>query len=481
MQYARCRVLIAGAGPSGLAAALMCLHRGWTDIVLVERRADPDRFERGKAFNYQLDGRGQAILEHIGVDADRLRRYGLPNDHFKLTQFSPDGASKTSSPPILMPDRKTPYWMTRQNLLRMLQELLAERNRSGAATILYGHVLAGMEHGNHGNAVAVVNGPDNEELHYCADLILGCDGLGSQVRRGLEQVLPESNFGMTSFPSPSAGLRYKVLSLPPRFPVSGCEAGVHDHEMAYAFLSTYKDKDKRLALFALPVPSATENRNMNIILPPDHEFWSLTSVEDVMAFLTEGFPQLPLTSLVTPQETEAFVNGAPGAFPEPQFANRIHASFSDGEAATDVLLIGDAAHAFPPDLGMGVNSALEDLRVLNELLDQHAEQISTAAAVFAQVRLPENKALVRLVQSVHPYQYNQIPWRLKLWMLKFVLQLGISKVTGGRVGPPGFVLSQHHRMGFVEMEQKKQRADTVFYGFVVLFAAVCALVIRALV
>lgn len=481
MQHSRCRVLIAGAGPSGLAAALMCLHRGWTDIVLVERRADPHRFERGKAFNYQLDGRGQAILEQIDVDAARLRRYGLPNDHFRLTQFAPDGSAKTSSPPILMADRKTPYWMTRQNLLKLLQELLAERNPNNAVKVLYGHMIEGLGSHADGTPHVTMTGPDEKQIQICADLILGCDGLGSRVRQGLQHLLPEADFGMSAFASPSAGLKYKVLSLPPNFPVDGHDAGVSDHEMAYAFGSTYKDKDKRLALFALPVPSATENRNMNIILPPEHQFWTLSGAEDVMRFLSEGFPQLPLKSLVTSGEAEAFASGAPGAFPEPQYANCIHAHFSEGSATTDCLLIGDAAHAFPPDLGMGVNSALEDLRVLNDLLDEHEEQVAVAAAAFAKARLPENQALVRLVKSVHPYQYNQTPWRLKLWMLKFVLQLGISKVTRGRVGPPGFVLSQHHRMGFVDMERRKHRADAVFYGVALLLATGVALGVRALV
>lgn len=471
MQVSRCRVLISGAGPSGLVAALMCLDRAWTDIVVVERRADPSQFERGKAFNYQLDGRGQAILERLGIGADHLRRYGLPNDHFKLTQFTPEGKANTSSPPILMPDRKTPYWMTRHNLLKMLQEVLAERNKTGAVSMLYGHEVERLACDDEGFLQAHITTAQNCQAVFSAELILGCDGLGSQVRKGLKSLGTEPGFEMKSFPSPSAGLKYKVLALPPKFSVAGHASGVTDHEMAYAFHSNYAEKKKRLALFALPVPSPTENRNVNIILPSDHHFWGLTGVDEIMGFLHQGFPQLAFDSLVSSEEAQAFANGPPGAFPRPQYAQQIHALFSKGARKTDCLLIGDAAHAFPPDLGMGVNSALEDLLVLNKLLDKHQDNVPAACNEYQVSRLPENRALVHLVKSVHPYQYNQVPWRLKLWMVKFVVQLAISKVTGGRVSPPGFVLSQHHLMSFVEMKRRKNQADTVFFGLLALLAA----------
>ena len=34
-----------------------------------------------------------------------------------------------------------------------------------------------------------------------------------------------------------------------------------------------------------------------------------------------------------------------------------------------VVLVGDAIHAFPPDIGQGVNSALSDVVMLGEALD----------------------------------------------------------------------------------------------------------------
>ena len=40
-----------------------------------------------------------------------------------------------------------------------------------------------------------------------------------------------------------------------------------------------------------------------------------------------------------------------------------------------LLLLGDALHAFPPDLGQGVNSGLEDVVELNNCLDDSNDSI----------------------------------------------------------------------------------------------------------
>jgi 2-polyprenyl-6-methoxyphenol hydroxylase-like FAD-dependent oxidoreductase len=272
----------------------------------------------------------------------------------------------------------------------------------------------------------------------------------------------EQNFSMRALPSPSAELRYKVLTFPSRFSVIGSTEEVADHTLAYCFLSTYRDSRERMALFALPVPSPNEPRNINIILHRSHRFWELDSVEAVRDFLRRGFPQLDFDQILDERELAAFASLEAAAFPQPQYANGIHATVGAREHRQDCLLLGDAAHAFPPDLGMGVNSALEEVFTLKRLLDQHREHVGRACEAFARRRLPENRSLVRLVQRVHPYQYNQVPWRLKAWFLKFMLQRSLTRLTRGAIPAPGFVLSQKYRMDFSTMEQQYLRAELGF-------------------
>lgn len=472
--------LIAGAGPCGLAAALMLLDRGWEKIVVVEKRESADEFVRGRAFNYQLDGRGQLILEELGFSKQELQRHGLPNNSFRQVTFSPDGSSKPFEFPALLPGRKTPYWMTRAHLLALLQEALNRRNTDGRVTLLYGHRLEQIQRAEDGALQVRVEGADSGGQIFTPRLLLGCDGLNSAVRMGLQELAApgsqteRADFAMTRFPSPSAELRYKVLTLPPRFAVSGSDEGVSDHTLAYCFLSTYQRPNERMALFALPVPHADEPRNINIILHRDHEFWKLRDEESVLDYLRRGFPQLDLGQVLNHEELADFATLDAPQFPEPQYANSIHFSLGHREHQQDVLLLGDAAHAFPPDLGMGVNSALEEVFILKRLLDKNKDQVSRSCSAFAARRLPENQALVRLVQRVHPYQYNQVPWRLKLWFLKFIWQRNLTRLTRGLVPPPGFVLSQKHRMDFVTMERDYLRAERGFLLSLVLVGALIA-------
>ena len=74
------------------------------------------------------------------------------------------------------------------------------------------------------------------------------------------------------------------------------------------------------------------------------------------------------------------------------------ACFLSGDAAA--LLVGDALHALPPDIGQGVNSALEDVTVLASCLGGATE----AAKAYEQRRMGDAEALVRIVRVAAPFQ-----------------------------------------------------------------------------
>ena len=150
----------------------------------------------------------------------------------------------------------------------------------------------------------------------------------------------------------------------------------------------------------------------------------------------------------------------------------MHAEIEAGGTITSCVLLGDAAHAFPPDLGLGVNSALEDVYLLGQELAMSEGALSAAAARYESARLPESRALVRLVRKVFPHQYNHIPWRFKISMVKFFAQLGLSKISGGLIDEPGFKLSQNEKIGYRELERRILKTDITLYVMLTLIVSV---------
>ena len=442
-------VFIGGGGPAGLAAALLFQQLGWDEVVLVEARSGPQDFEKNRAFNYLIDARGQRLLRRLGI-AERLHDYGVLTTGFVATTIAADGKVSVAKPPIIDPERPPAFWSTRRNILTMLHEALEQRN-DGRVKVLYEHQVAGFEHSDTGAAQVIVDAPDGSQKRFSPDLILACDGLSSALRMEAEK-LPEvapGHFAMQQHPSISAELYYKVLNLPHRFTANDGEFAVDDHHMTYVITSRHKDLQKACALFSFPVANSEHPRTVNLIRERDHVLWTITEPTELLDYLADAFPQLDIRALISEAEARDFVSLAPGRFPQPQYSRSLHARLGSGEHTSDLVLIGDAAHAFPPDLGMGVNSAFEDIEKLEEFLPE-GDYDKASITAYAKARLPEAAALVRLVQSTFPQQYNTRPWAVRRWAAGFVANTALHKAAPSLFDRPAFLLgangaSQLHR------------------------------------
>jgi 2-polyprenyl-6-methoxyphenol hydroxylase-like FAD-dependent oxidoreductase len=456
-------VLISGGGPSGLAAAIMLHELGWDDITLVERRPESAPFDRSKAFNYQIDGRGQAMLARIGIAIPELETYGVANRKFVLNSIGPDGRVKSFSPPLVRPDKQTAYWITRTSLLDLLHQRLEQINTDNRIKLLNDHTVDRLSMEDGELSVRLLGG-DGEAIRLSPRLVLGCDGVNSRVRECL-QTIPNASgksFEQVVTPSASSDLMYKVIRLPRNITVGGKTGLINDPAKAYVFHSAYKGPTERVSLFSLPVARPGESRTANIILPRNHSLWQIGRADELRDYLNTGFPQLDIDEVFPADELGEFLDLKTGKFPDPQYSTHVHAVLGDAQPASCVLL-GDAAHAFPPDLGLGVNSALEDVRLLGAALEEATHGLSDAGDRFERERLPESRALVRLVRRVFPHQYNHVPWRFQLSLAKFLAQLGLSKLSFGLVDEPGFRLCQDERISYTECERRIRRTDLTLY------------------
>ncbi|MEM6683183.1 MAG: NAD(P)/FAD-dependent oxidoreductase [Pseudomonadota bacterium] len=445
-------VFISGGGPCGLAAALMLHQRGFSRIILAEKSASAKAFDKNKGFNYLIDARGQKLLDALGL-SDRLSHYGVENDRNIMTMVLSDGSHKIFKSPFWDPARDSAFWSRRENLQIMLYEAIEQR-KDGRISLFYDHSFEDVAVDERGS-VDILLKPNGDGPTQCikADLILGCDGLRSSTRAAMIQHsgLPEAQFERRRYPSPASELYYKVLSMPAHVPLKGDMPAAGDHDMAYAFVSKPGKSDEATALVAYPVAQPDEPRTVNVIRLGNHKLWQLETAEDVLDFLEQAFPQLPLRDVITAQEAEDFVAVKPSRFPAPQYTAQCYAKIGNVPA----LLLGDAAHAFPPDLGLGVNSALEDVFHLAQHLEATQDDVDAAAAAFDVDQKPERAALVKLVQTVAPYQYNQTPWKLKLWALRFFAVKGLNRLLPWWVEPPAVLLAQQDHLRFSTIRRKQ--------------------------
>ncbi|MEM7688793.1 MAG: NAD(P)/FAD-dependent oxidoreductase [Pseudomonadota bacterium] len=473
-------VFISGGGPAGLAAALLFDQLGWDEIILAERRAGPADFEKNKSFNYLIDKRAQRLFERLGI-LDRLPEVGVPTREFVATTITLEGEAKEQTVPIIDANRPTCYWTTRRALLTTLYEAI-EARPSERIRVLYGHSVAGFSRADGQRLQVRVEGANGKSQTVTPDLVLACDGLGSAVRKGLSEQpeTPAGGFDMIATPSLSTGLRYKVLNLPAHFEAKG-GAAVDDPAMSYVIPSRHKDPQKACALFAFPVSNPNHPRSVNLIREADHTLWTLKTADQLFDYLEDAFPQLDIRTLVSREEAEDFVSLDAGAFPAPQYASALHASFGGGALRNHALLIGDAAHAFPPDLGMGVNAALQDVDKLADALEA-SPTLDQAVSAYAAERLPEARDLVWLVTNVFPEQYNHRPWALKRWIAGFMVRKGLNAVLPNAFARPGFFLTQDPDLSFGEMRRAIERTDrrihALGFGSLALAVSAAALALR---
>merc|ERR1711957_91376 len=103
---------------------------------------------------------------------------------------------------------------------------------------------------------------------------------------------------------------------------------------------------------------------------PNHDIWKMTSGSELKEYFTRAFPRFDWNTVVEPEEWDKFIAAEGARFPFCQYSPRLHVSSDENgdgvSSGSGVVLVGDALHAFPPDLGQGLNSALCDVLALGD-------------------------------------------------------------------------------------------------------------------
>ncbi|WP_310714308.1 bifunctional 3-(3-hydroxy-phenyl)propionate/3-hydroxycinnamic acid hydroxylase MhpA [Streptomyces lydicus] len=312
-------VVIVGAGPVGLTAALLLARRG-LDCLVLERHPAPYPLPRA----VHLDGEVLRILQEAGV-ADAVRGISRPMPGLRLVDGDLRTIAEFRRDHLVGACGHPEASMFDQPALERL--LLDAVSRERRVTLRRGAVVTAVTHRRGGAAVRYDTG-DGCARQVRATAVLGCDGAGSTVRAALDTAFRDLGFSE----------RWLVVDIRSPHPLPMWD-GVHqvcDARRAATFMHLVGDRYR------------FEFR----ILDTDDEA-ELTSPEGIARLLapwTGGLGDEPVELVRSATYT---------------FRARVAERWRDRR----VFLLGDAAHQTPPFIGQGLGSGLRDAHNLTWKLD----------------------------------------------------------------------------------------------------------------
>eukprot|EP01025_Chloroclados_australasicus_P040732 TRINITY_DN4270_c0_g1_i11.p1 TRINITY_DN4270_c0_g1~~TRINITY_DN4270_c0_g1_i11.p1 ORF type:complete len:478 (-),score=41.01 TRINITY_DN4270_c0_g1_i11:348-1739(-) len=417
---------------------MMLAKRGWKNITVLEKTSSASFYEPDKAYQYLVGKRGYDLLEYLDF-MEEFKKASVAGSLTFQQYVKPDGSVIKRI--YNYKDNKQPesYWIPRQKLLTVLHKQIEQRYAS--VKVEFSAKFVGMD-------LPLESKDSSIQIRYVdksgkvqqlnPKLVVGCDGAGSSIRKNLEQVSENERFKVCEFPSPASGLRFKALVLPPNFTCNKFTGKKSTPTESFRFFSASEDKYKTLQMLITPCrdDDSFSPRPAITSSVPNHHIWTLKTSEDMLEYLEEQFPQLNIREEVSVEELDRFAKSEGGRFPTPSYSNGAQLQFGE----SGVVILGDALHFSPPNLGQGLNSAFEDVLVLQKALDETNDDITKALPLFEDSRLEDSKALVKLGQTVAAYQFGQNRLAQKLWLMGTSVSMLIHRLFPQHLGGP--IMSQ---------------------------------------
>ncbi|XP_070577975.1 kynurenine 3-monooxygenase-like [Ptychodera flava] len=369
----RKRIAVIGGGPVGSLQACFLAKKGF-QVDLYESREDIRKAEvvKGRSINLALSVRGRTALKHIGVE-EKVVSEGVRMDARQI--HTPDGKLYSIQ-----------YGKNGQYLLSVDRRKLNETILTAAEKLDVGlHFHHKISRCDLQTGEMVFQGPDGQEVTAKADLIFGCDGAFSTVRRQMMRSI-RFDYSQTYIPH-----GYMELTIPPK---NG------EFAMDVNFLHIWP----RNEFMMIALPNADKSFTCTLFMPFDI-FESLKTEEDIMKFWHENYADsIPLIGEENIKQTLLNTKALP----------MISIKCSPYHHENSCVIMGDAAHAMVPFYGQGMNCGLEDCIVFNELMDKYNDDFPLVLPEYTKIRNPDAKAMCDLAM------YNYIEMRASVnssWFL----------------------------------------------------------------
>ena len=348
------RALVIGGGVAGPAAAMFLAADGW-EVEILESAAKPDDYG-GSFLNVATNG--LTVLDALGL-REHLLSDAHPAPH--MIMWSSTGKQLGSVPngPAGDPARGSAV-VRRGWLHRVLREGAEDRG----IPIRFGARLTGIT--TESDAVHATFADGREES---ADILIGCDGIGSPTRTHIDARAPKPRYsGLVGL-----GGFARVIGLPPT------PATQHFVFGRRSFFGYLVRADGTVYWFA----------NITAPEPPRGSLRDVSAAEwlDRLHGLHQDDPY-PVPQIIDSH------HGDLGAYPIYDLSGVPR--WSRGR----VVAVGDAVHATSPSAGQGASLALEDAQALAMCLRDEADH-ETAFARYQAMRQPRADKVVEYARKIN--------------------------------------------------------------------------------